>query len=227
MKVSNREFSLILGCALLFAACFIAFGMLIGQTSLSKVGNWQLYTTWLSSVGSILAGLGTIGLFVFGLKAISTWRVQKQSEHLIKLKSSLVLATHKAREWIREACICSYPPEYDLKAQKIKKELDTCLVTLIEQAANCDATSTNRESWYIDDIHGIKLFITDTIAFANALNHYPQGIEPDNKPPSFWDRNVIINRRNNSLIERSDKLKTKTINLLNQLDQRENHIGGL
>ncbi len=219
---------LILVCALLFAGCFIAFGMLIGQTSLSNVDNWELYTTWLSSIGSILAGLGTLGVFLFGLRAFSMWRVQKQSEHLIQLKSSLVFTTYKAREWIRAACICIFPPEYDFKAQNVKDELDFCLINLIEKAAACDALSTDGKSWYINECHGIKSFITDTIKFANALNHYPEGTEADNKLPLFWDRNVnlLIHKRNRTLNERSEKLENKTIKLLGQLDERENNIGG-
>ncbi|MFW1461628.1 hypothetical protein ACEV75_11160 [Vibrio parahaemolyticus] len=115
-----------------------------------------------------------------------------------------MLSVHRAREWIYEACLCSHPPQVDIKAEAIRKELDLCLVTLMKQAANCDAVSTDRSSWYIDDANKIKRFITDTVRFANGMNHYPANTDDSNQLPSFWDANQLIVKRNQVLIERSE-----------------------
>ncbi|OCH01423.1 hypothetical protein A6D98_19555 [Aliivibrio fischeri] len=223
MKVSNREFGLIMLSALLFAACFISFGTIIGQVSFKEADAAKIFSM-ISALGGFLAGIGTIGLLFLAPRALKDWRSKQQIHLVIELKKDLIVSQEAMFRWFHEACLCGTPPREDKIALTLKEKADDQLMNMLKTAAHWDALHPKRKSWLLDEMISVEKVFTTAYRNSNYPMHYSPVRKNSEGELLPFDKDEAIEKRNEDIFKKLDKVADMTNSIINKLDKLDESI---
>ncbi len=223
MKTSNKEFKLIVIAALLFAACFISFGTIIGQVSFEKADAGSIAAI-ASAIGSVLAGIGSIGLLALAPSALKNWRTQQQLRVVVELKKEIIFYQETMFRWLNEACLCGTPPREDKIAATLKEKADEQLMVTLRACAHWDALDPKRKSWLLNEMIKVEEVFSTAYRNSNYPMHYSAVRKDSNGKLLPFDKDDAIDKRNNDLYSKLERVADMTNDIFSRLDKFDENI---
>ncbi|EHU9451317.1 hypothetical protein QNF08_004432 [Vibrio vulnificus] len=217
MKVSNKEFFLIMLSALLFALCFILFGSIVGHVSFEKVDSDEI-SGWIGALGSVVAGISTLGLLIVAPRVVADWRARQKVELTMACKKDIILSQEFMYKWLDEAMLCSKPPREDSIAIQIKSKLDAQMQSALANAAHWDALQAERSSWLMDDILKVEREFSNAYREANSPFYYKAMCKDANGKLKKFNEKEQQRKRNSRLVSRKKNISTISNSIIGKLD---------
>ncbi|EKJ5338221.1 hypothetical protein PGI88_004333 [Vibrio vulnificus] len=200
--MKNREFIAYFVAAIMFAKCYILFGILIGRSNFETDSTGNVFNI-ISSLGSFLSGIGTISLLIFGVITFRSWSKDKSNDSHLTLSKNVLVFRYKVEEWYTRVKQFNQNPDSDLVSLEYKSDIEQQIKLLLEHASELDCLSSDTEhKWYLSKCAAIQTYFYLSVSTAFAVNLNSDGTDTDLKK----QRNSQIDQKRDQLLEIVDEV---------------------
>ncbi|HFQ5215830.1 TPA: hypothetical protein ACGUW3_004432 [Vibrio vulnificus] len=221
--MKDKESLFVIFSGLLFAACFISFGTIIGQVSFDP-DNSTKATDWIGAIGAMIGGLSTLALFGIGLLVVKNFRSQNKIAVLLDVKRDLLLLSKYVSQWAFEAAIVCNKPSSNGMVLELQSKVDSFMRNVLDSSAKLDATQIERELWTLDEAVKLERKLAEMYRYMNYPFHYePMKKNSDGSLKDF-DLDEAILERNKKFLEKKEFLILKIHELIEKLDKLDREI---
>ncbi|WP_187992876.1 hypothetical protein [Vibrio harveyi] len=221
--MKDKESLFVIFSGLLFAACFISFGTIIGQVSFDPDNSTKI-TDWISAIGAMIGGLSTLALFFFGWRVVTNFRSQNKIAILQDVKRDLLLLSKYVSQWAFEAAIVCDKPSSDPKVLELQTKVDSYMRNVLDSSARLDAAQVEREYWTLDEAVKLERKLAEMHRYMNYPFHYkPMKKNSDGSLKGF-DADEAIRERNEKILSDKRYLIGEIHKLVENLDKLDQAI---
>ncbi|EHU4934975.1 hypothetical protein QUO04_004121 [Vibrio vulnificus] len=221
--MKEKESLLVIFSGLLFAACFISFGTIIGQVSFDPDSTTNV-TDWIGAIGAMIGGLSTLALFVVGLLVVKNFRSQNKISALQEIKRDSLLLSKYVSQWAFEAAIVCNKPSSDEKVLELQSKVDSYMRNVLDSSAKLDAIQITRDFWVLDDAIKLERKLAEMYRYMNYPFHYEPMKKDSNGNLKAFDLDESILERNEKFLADKESLILETHKLVEKLDRLDQAI---
>ncbi|MEZ9839669.1 hypothetical protein AB4323_21330 [Vibrio sp. 10N.261.52.C11] len=156
----------------IYCVVLISFGFLLA-TALFFDLDGVTSSDILSGLGSLLSGIGTLGLLWFGCETYSDWKSSKSNEAAFVLYRDLFVFKYKLMLLIDNIVKSGGNPRLDLQVEQSFKELDSHIDALVFGSSQFDSlVKISDTQWFLAHTHALRNRVRRlmNLAFSEHLN---------------------------------------------------------
>ncbi|HGS4984512.1 TPA: hypothetical protein ACMDSY_004515 [Vibrio parahaemolyticus] len=221
--MKEKESLLVIFSGLLFAACFISFGTIIGQVSFDPDSTTNV-ADWIGAIGAMIGGLSTLALFVVGLLVVKNFRSQNKISALQEIKRDSLLLSKYVSQWAFEAAIVCNKPSSDEKVLELQSKVDSYMRNVLDSSAKLDAIQITRDFWVLDDAIKLERKLAEMYRYMNYPFHYEPMKKDSNGNLKAFDLDESILERNEKFLADKEFFILETHKLVEKLDRLDQAI---